>query len=80
MSEQGRVIRASEIGQYVYCARAWWLGSVRGLSSSHQQEMAEGTVVHRRHGWGVRRSLWLNRLAYIVLLLVVVVGAVWLVS
>jgi CRISPR/Cas system-associated exonuclease Cas4 (RecB family) len=75
-----RVIRASEIGQYVYCAHAWWLGSVQGLPSSRQRqrEMAAGEAVHRRHGWGVRTSLWLSRLAYVVLLLAAVIGIVWL--
>ncbi len=81
MNEQrDRVIRASEIGQYVYCARAWWLGSVQGLPSSHQREMAAGKVTHLRHGQGVRASLWLSRLAYAALLLAVVVGVMWLVS
>jgi hypothetical protein len=75
-----RVVRASEIGQYAYCAHAWWLGSVQGLPSSRQQEMAAGEVAHRRHGRGVRMSLWLGRLAYGVLLLAVVVGIVWLVG
>jgi len=75
-----RVIRASEIGQYTYCAHAWWLGSVQGLPSSRQQEMAAGEVAHRRHGWGVSTSLGLSRLAYLVLLLAAVVGAVWLIS
>ncbi len=75
-----RVIRASEIGQYVYCAHAWWLGSVQGLASSHQQEMAAGENAHRRHGQGVRTSLGLNRLAYIVLLMAAVVGIVWLIG
>ncbi|MCP4535930.1 MAG: hypothetical protein GY832_02190 [Chloroflexi bacterium] len=72
-----RVIRASEIGQYTYCAHAWWLSSVEGLPSSHQQEMAAGEIVHRRHGRGVSVSFWLNRLAYVVLLLAVVAGIVW---
>ena len=81
MSEGGdRVIRASEIGQYVYCAHAWWLGSVQGLPSSRQREMATGEVAHRRHGRGVRTSLGLSRLAYLVLLLAAVVGAVWLIG
>ncbi|MEE8391809.1 MAG: hypothetical protein V3S14_13575 [Anaerolineae bacterium] len=80
MSEQrDRVIRASEIGQYVYCAQAWWLGSVEGLPSSRQREMAAGEVLHRRHGRGVKSLLWLNRLAYVALLLAAVIGIVWLV-
>ena len=81
VSEQrDRVIRASEIGRYVYCAHAWWLGSVQGLPSSHHPEMAAGKVAHLRHGRGVRTSLWLSRLAYAVLLLAAVVGVVWLVD
>jgi hypothetical protein len=75
-----RVIRASEIGQYAYCARAWWLANVEGLPSGHQREMAAGDAIHLRHGRGVRTSLTLARLAYGVLLLAAVVGAVWLVS
>ena len=75
-----RVIRASEIGRYVYCSHAWWLGSVRGLPSTHAREMAAGETVHRRHGRRVRGSLLLNRLAYVVLLLAAVVGIVWLIG
>ena len=73
-----RVIRASEIGQYVFCAHAWWLGSVEGLPSSRQREMVAGDIAHRRHGWGVKTSLWLSRMAYVVLLLAVMIGVVWL--
>ena len=81
MGEQReRVIRASEIGRYAYCAHAWWLGSVEGLPSAHEPDMAAGEVAHLRHGQGVRASLGLRRLAYLVLLLAAVVGAVWLVS
>lgn len=75
-----RVIRASEIGRYVYCARAWWLGSVQGLPSTHTREMAAGKVAHVRHGRGVKQSLWLRRLAYGALLLAAIVGIVWLVG
>jgi hypothetical protein len=75
-----RIIRASEIGQYAYCAHAWWLGSVHGLPSGHQREMTAGNSAHLRHGRGVRTSLWLSRLAVAVLLLAVVIGGLWLVS
>jgi hypothetical protein len=78
--QRERVIRASEIGRYAYCAHAWWLGSVEGLPSAHEPDMAAGEVAHLRHGQGVRASLGLRRLAYLVLLLAAVVGAVWLAS
>ncbi len=70
MSE--RVISASEIGQYSYCARAWWLGSVEELPSSHREAMEAGEAAHRRHGRRVKVSLVLKRLAYGMLVLAVV--------
>ena len=59
-----RVIRASEVGQYLYCARAWWLGSIQGAPSVNTRELAEGEAAHRRHG----RTVWASR-ALIVLAL-----------
>jgi CRISPR/Cas system-associated exonuclease Cas4 (RecB family) len=67
------VIRASEIGQYAYCARAWWLGSVMGVPSSNTREMAQGEAVHAQHG----RAVWLAgalRVLAIGLLLVAVIA------
>lgn len=77
---QDRIIRASEIGQYVFCAQAWWLGSVEGRPSANRQELAAGEMSHIRHGWGVRTAFTLRRLAYGVLGLAMVVGMVWVVS
>lgn len=45
-----RIIRASEIGQYAYCARAWWLGNVMGVRPSNTQDLARGTAAHEQHG------------------------------
>jgi hypothetical protein len=44
-----KTIRASEIGSYLYCARAWWYQR-QGLESSNQAEMAAGSELHRAHG------------------------------
>jgi hypothetical protein len=74
------VIRASEIGQYTFCAQAWWLGSVEGRPSTNRQELAAGETAHLRHGLGVQASLLLSRLAYAALVLAMVVGLIWLVS
>lgn len=54
---QQRVIRASEIGQYAYCARAWWLGSVAGAPSANTAELQRGAAMHHRHG----QAVWLSR-------------------
>lgn len=64
-------IRVSEIGDYVYCQRAWWLKRVRGHSSQNVRELAAGTAYHQQHGDMVRRSIWARRFAYAVLFIVV---------
>jgi len=63
-----RVIRASEIGEYVFCHRAWWLHQVQGEASANTREMAEGTARHARHGWGVNLAAGLRALAVLLLL------------
>ena len=61
-----RIIRASEIGEYVFCRRAWWLRHVRGLRSANVRELAEGTATHARHGWLVQLSAALRVAALIL--------------
>ena len=63
-----RVIRASEIGQYKYCARAWWLGSVMNVPSANVREMAQGEAMHKQHGQTV---WWAGALRVLAVLLVV---------
>jgi CRISPR/Cas system-associated exonuclease Cas4 (RecB family) len=71
------VIRASEIGQYAYCARAWWLGNVMGLPSSNTREMAQGEAVHRQHGQAV---WWAGALRVIAIALLVIAIVALIVS
>jgi CRISPR/Cas system-associated exonuclease Cas4 (RecB family) len=75
-----RVIRASEIGQYAYCARAWWLGRVLGYHSSHQEAMDAGTAAHERHGRAVVSYHRLRRAGGLLLAiaLVAAVALIWL--
>ena len=60
-------IRASEIGTYLFCARAWWYQK-KGTPSSNQAEMTSGTELHRQHGRTVILS-GLTRLLAVILLL-----------
>jgi len=74
VKDQDRVIRASEIGQYEYCARAWWLGQVLGYRSHNVEEMTAGAEEHVHHGRQVVSYHCWQRLAYFLLSLAAVVG------
>ncbi len=43
------VIRASDIGNYLYCRRAWWYKK-KGMESENKAELAAGTELHHQHG------------------------------
>jgi hypothetical protein len=72
-----RTIRASEIGVYLYCHRAWWYQS-QGVESGNQAEMAGGSVLHRQHSLKVARSGLLRAGAMALLLLALALFAVYL--
>ena len=58
------IIRASEIGAYVYCRRAWWLKRVAGFEPVGKEEIfSKGVAAHASHGHMVRRSSWQRRAA-----------------
>ena len=42
------IIRASELGEYVYCARAWWLRRVQGVPSQNVAALHSGQRAHDR--------------------------------
>jgi CRISPR/Cas system-associated exonuclease Cas4 (RecB family) len=62
-----RVIRASEIGSYLYCNRAWWYAK-NGMESENAAEMLAGDNFHHKHGLRVNAAR-LVRIGGIVLIL-----------
>ena len=78
MSRQDDLIRASEIGQHAYCARAWWLARVKGYRSANVVALRRGTARHRRHGRAVVGYHRLRRLALGLLLLAGLALVAWL--
>jgi CRISPR/Cas system-associated exonuclease Cas4 (RecB family) len=65
------VIRSSDIGNYLYCRRAWWYKK-QGFESENQAELASGTEIHRQHGRKVLASQ-LTRLLALILLFVALI-------
>jgi CRISPR/Cas system-associated exonuclease Cas4 (RecB family) len=59
-------IRASDIGNYLYCRRAWWYRK-QGVESENQPEMDSGAEIHRQHGRRVLVSGMTRMLAMILL-------------
>jgi CRISPR/Cas system-associated exonuclease Cas4 (RecB family) len=66
-----RVIRSSEIGNYLYCRRAWWYHK-QGFESQNQTELASGTKLHRVHGRKVLAAGLMRALGFLLLLLALV--------
>jgi CRISPR/Cas system-associated exonuclease Cas4 (RecB family) len=69
-----RTLRASEIGSYLYCRRAWWY-HLKGHESQNQAELAAGTSLHRQHGRKVFIAGTIRILAMLALLAALVLFA-----
>ncbi len=78
MSQPDDVIRASEVGQYAFCARAWWYSRVKGYRSANVAAMERGEARHRRHGRAVAGYHLLRRVAVALLLLAALALVAWL--
>jgi len=68
-----RVIRASEIGEYVFCHRAWWLHHIQGHASANVQELAAGTAAHAGHGRLVGIASAMRMLAVLLVVVAILV-------
>jgi len=66
-----RTIRSSDIGNYLYCRRAWWYRK-QGTPSENQAEMTAGTELHKRHGRQVLASSLTRTLGLALLLAAIV--------
>lgn len=66
-----RTIRASEIGSFLYCQRAWWYQK-NGYIPQNQADLDAGLERHVRHGRKVLGAERLRLLAYALLLMALV--------
>lgn len=66
-----RWIRASEINEFVYCRRSWWLQRRDGQTSKNIEVMLAGQAYHEDHGRLARRALMAQGLMYLLVFLTV---------
>lgn len=78
--DRNGIIRASEIGQYVFCARAWWLSRVLGYRSTNLSAMSHGLSEHRAHGRAVRGVHRLRVIGLALVLLAALLIVAWLLA
>lgn len=72
-----RTLRASEIGTYLFCRRAWWYQK-SGQPSQNLGEMAAGSELHYRHGRAALGASCLRVAAYTLMLLALILAVVYL--
>lgn len=71
---QDKYIRASEAGEYLFCARAWRLRRDGYEPTRGQQARDAGQEWHLRHGRSVGRAAGLRRLSLVCALLALLVS------
>lgn len=72
-------VRASEVGQFAFCQRAWWYAR-QGEPSLNERLMEVGAQAHQRHGRLVLTAGCLRVAAYCCLIGGVVAAAASLTS
>ena len=70
-------IRASDIGTYLYCKRAWFFQK-KGYQPDNPEELAAGTEIHQEHTRSVMMSGCLRLIAYGMLIAAMVLLAIYL--
>ena len=61
MPKDRSYVRASDIGAWSFCERAWWLGRVQKTPHERPQKLDWGEQSHDAHGRLTARALWLRK-------------------
>jgi hypothetical protein len=67
MAKDRSLVRASDIGAWTFCNRAWWLAHVQKAENENPEALARGTRAHKAHGRKVLRSDRLQRLGMLLI-------------
>lgn len=65
---EGHWIKASELGEYLYCQRAWWY-RLQGLASANVHQLSHGIIAHGQHHRGLRWVSWQRSVAFFLIVI-----------
>jgi len=76
-------IRASELAQYSFCQRAWWLGVIKKIQPESQANLVRGQRAHTRYERRVRQAARRRQAGFLLvgagsLVLILVLLGFWL--
>ena len=74
MKGRGKYLRASEVAEYVYCARAWRLRVDGHEPATGHERRAAGEAWHQAHGAAVVRARRMRALAGLAFALALLTG------
>lgn len=60
-------MRASDIGQWAFCRRAWWLANVQKVEHGNPEVLQHGNERHDAHGRRVLAAMRMQRIALLLL-------------
>jgi len=80
MAKDRSLVRASDIGSWAFCRRAWYLVQVRGVTHARPEVLQRGTDAHTHHGQQVRRSGTMQRIGLWLVILGVLLVALFIVA
>ncbi|MBE7469003.1 MAG: hypothetical protein DPW09_27090 [Anaerolineae bacterium] len=61
------LIRASELAQFSFCQRAWWLNTIKQIPPNNQAVLKHGTQIHRLHTRQVHSALRWRQASFFLL-------------
>lgn len=63
MAKDRSLVRASDVGAWSFCHRAWWLANVQGETHRNPGQLETGDRFHLAHGRQLSQATLLQRAA-----------------
>ena len=72
------MVRASDIGLWAQCHRAWWLAKVKNAPHRNPALLASGVTAHAAHGAQVQRAAVLRRWGMVLVAVALILAGILL--